>query len=132
MVVEETHKLLLRAQDFGPAVLLVELGGHVRRAVLLQTSLHTVDARPADFEASVDRRRVEAGLQQFGLDVVSGVSGGGVATSLAHNLPLDLRRLLASPCDRVSQRTAVRVECFVRLPGILSVHSRPSKAAARI
>lgn len=67
---DEANQLLLGAQDLGPAVLLVELGGHVGRAMLLQAALHAVDGRAADLEAAVDGGGVESGFQQFGLGIV--------------------------------------------------------------
>lgn len=71
------YQLLLRRKYFRSSIFLVHLRRHVIRSMLLETSLHAIDAASADLELAVDGGRVEASLEEF------------------FNLLLDLDRLLA-------------------------------------
>ena len=60
-----TYQLLLRRQHLRPPILLTQLHGHISSAMLLQTSLHAIDATPSHLQPSMNRRRVEARLEQL-------------------------------------------------------------------
>ena len=76
-VIGKTYQFLLRCQYFGSSILLVHFRRHIVRSMLLKTSLHAIDAAPADLELPMDGGWVEASLKEF-LDLL-----------------LNLRRLLA-------------------------------------
>lgn len=69
-----TYQFLLRTQHFRPPILLIQTRRHVRRAMLRETAFHAVDGTSADFQTTVDRRRVETGFEEF-LDLRLGLGG---------------------------------------------------------
>ena len=56
---------LLSSHDLGPAILLIRLRRGIRRSVLLQAAFRAVDGAPADFQAAVDGRGVNACFQEL-------------------------------------------------------------------
>lgn len=81
----KSYLLLLSGQHLWPSILLVRLRWGVRGAMLLQATLHAIDAAPSHLQAAVDGGGIDPGFEEFddlllyiGALLAAARHGGGV------------------------------------------------------